>query len=129
MFLIKKKNLPPPHHPDFKQFSGIALQCFYLRGLTCLISRFLASADSFDVWESVELRRNESGWTQSLGCTSLSQPCEEIWLFMFLYMLNVSTHLLHLCLTYRFAVAFTDALKEQAEALLVRNIWFTAPGS
>lgn len=59
-FLIKK-NLPPPHHPDFKQFSGIALRCFYLRGLTCLISRFLASADSFDVWESVELRRNESG--------------------------------------------------------------------
>lgn len=95
MFLIKKKILPPLH-PDFKQFSGIALRCFYLRGLTCLISRFLASADSFDVWESVELRRNESGWTQSLGCTSLSQPCEEIWLFMFLYMLNVSTHLLHL---------------------------------
>ena len=61
--MIKKfqfKNLPL-HHPDFKRYSGIALLCFYLRGLTDLIYRFLASTDSFDVCESVELRRNESG--------------------------------------------------------------------
>lgn len=58
-FQLKKRNLPL-HHPDFKRNSGIALLYFYLRGLTDLIYRFLVSGDSFDVWESVELRRNES---------------------------------------------------------------------
>lgn len=49
---------------------------------------------------------------------------------------HVSLHVKHvislassLSLTCRFAVAFTDALKEQAQVLLVRNVEFTAPGS